>query len=146
MSTMTQQHQQLGALAPAVEHVQTGTASYGDGLFGGSQLNDLPRTTHDREPFFGAARHVERGATGQKRASPALVVRSSVRVVAAGANRILSVSAAELRPSNSTAWRALRQTLDDRHEGRRKQFRFRRDPQASLASLEARLCRSGLPS
>lgn len=44
------------------------------------------------------------------------------------------------------AWQALRQTLNYRHEGRRRQLRFRRDPQAYLASLEQSLFRSGLPS
>jgi hypothetical protein len=146
LSTMAQQQDLLGALAPAVAHFQKVTASYGDGLFMCYQVKDLPRTNNDLEQFFGTARHVERRVTGRKRASPTLVVRGSVRVVAAGASRIMSVSAAELRPSNVTAWRALRQTLDYRHEGRRSQLRFRRDPQTYLASLEERLCRSGLPS
>lgn len=146
LSTMAQQQDQLGALAPAVEHFRKVTASYWDGLFACYQVNDLPRTNNDLEQFFGTARHVERRVTGRKRASPALVIRGSVRVVAAGASRIMSVSAAELRPSDVTAWRALRQTLDYRHESRRRQLRFRRDPQTYLTSLEERLCRSGLPS
>jgi hypothetical protein len=146
LSTMTQQQDQLGALAPAIAHFLKVTASYWDGLFVCYQVNDLPRTNNDLEQFFGSARHVERRATGRKRASPTLVIRGSVRIVAAGASRILSVSAADLRPSNISAWRALRQTLDYRHEGRRRQLRFRRDPQTYLASLEERLCRSGLPS
>src|SRR3989442_13300367 len=142
---MTRQQDGLGELAPAVAHFQKVTAMYWDGLFAGSQLNDLPRTNNDLEQFFGTARHVERRVTGRKRASSTLVVRGSVRVVAAGASRILSVSAASLRPSDVTAWHALRQTLDYRHEGRRNQLRFRRDPQAYLASLEQRLIRSSLP-
>jgi hypothetical protein len=146
LSTMAQQQDLLGVLAPAVEHFQKVTTSYWDGLFACYQVKDLPRTNNDLEQFFGTARHVERRVTGRKRASPTLVVRGSVRVVAAGASRIMSVSAAELRPSNVAAWRALRQTLDYRHEGRRRQLRFRRDPQTYLASLEERLCRSGLPS
>jgi hypothetical protein len=146
LSTMAQQQDLLETLAPAVAHFQKVTASYGDGLFVCYRVKDLPRTNNDLEQFFGTARHVERRVTGRKRASPTLVVRGSVRVVAAGASRIMSVSAAELRPSNVTAWQALRQTLDYRHEGRRKQLRFRRDPQTYLASLEERLCRSGLPS
>jgi hypothetical protein len=146
LATMVQQQDLLGALAPAVLHFQKVTTSYWDGLFACYQMNDLPRTNNDLEQFFGTARHVERRVTGRKRASPTLVVRGSVRVVAAGASRIISVSAAELRPSNVLAWRTLRQTLDYRHEGRRKQLRFRRDPQTYLASLEERLCRSGLPS
>ncbi|HEX6554080.1 MAG TPA: ISNCY family transposase [Ktedonobacteraceae bacterium] len=146
LSTMTQQQKQLGTLAPAVAHFQKVTTSYWDGLFRCYQVNDLPRTNNDLEHFFGTARHVERRATGRKRASPTLVVRGSVRVVAAGASRILSVSAADLRLSNVTAWRALRQTLDYRQQGRRRQLRFRCDPQTYLTSLEERLCRSGLPS
>jgi len=50
-------------------------------------VTDLPRTNNGLEEFFGTARHVERRATGRKRASPTLVVRGSVRVVAAGASR-----------------------------------------------------------
>lgn len=37
-------------------------------------------------------------------------------------------------------------TFDYRQEGRRKQLRFRRDPQTYLSSLEERLCRSSLLS
>jgi hypothetical protein len=136
LATMKEQQEQLGALAPAVAHFCKVTASYGEGLFQCYQVKDLPRTNNDLEQFFGTARHVERRVTGRKRASPTLVVRGSVRVVAAGASRIISVSAASLRPSDITAWHALRQTLDYRHEGRRSQLRFRRDPQVYLASLE----------
>lgn len=143
---MAQQQDQLGALAPAVMYFQKVTASYWDGLFVCYQVRDLPRTNNDLEQFFGTARHVERRATGRKQASPTLVVRGSVSVIAAGASRIMSVSAADLCPTDVAAWRALRQTLDYRQEGRRSQLRFRRDPQAYLASLEERLCRSGLPS
>ena len=146
LETMTRQQDGLGELAPAVAHFRKVTASYWDGLFACYQVNELPRTNHDLEQVFGTARQVERRVTGRKRASSTLVVRGSVRVVAAGASRILSVSAASLRPCDVTAWHALRQTLDYRHEGRRNQLRFRRDPQTYLASLEQRLCRSGLPS
>ncbi len=146
LSTMAQQQEPLGALAPAVEHFRKVTASYWEGLFVCYQVDGLPRTNNDLEHFFGTARHIERRCTGRKRASPTLVVRGSVRVVAAGASRILSVSAAELCPSDLAAWRVLRQTLDYRCEGRRKQLRFRRDPQTYLTSLEELLCRSGLPS
>jgi hypothetical protein len=146
LEMMKEQQEHLGDLAPAVTHFCKVTTSYGEGLFQCYQVNDLPRTNNDLEQFFGTARHLERRVTGRKRASPTLVVRGSVRVVAAGASRIVSLSAAELRPSDITAWRTLRQTLDYRHEGRRNQLRFRRDPQAYLDSLEQRLFRSGLPS
>ncbi len=73
-------------------------------------------------------------------------MRGSVRVVAAGASRLVSFSAADLRLADVAAWQLLRQTLNYRHEGRRRQLRFRRDPQVYLASLEQSLFRSGLPS
>lgn len=146
LDTMAQQQDLLGALAPTVAHFQKVTSSYWDGLFHCYQVEDLPRTNNDLEQYFGTARHVERRVTGCKRASPTLVVRGSVRVVAAGASRLISFSAADLRLTDVTAWHALRQALDYRHEGRRRQLRFRRDPQAYLASLEECLFRSGLPS
>ena len=145
LETMTQQQDRLGTLAPAVAHFRKVTASYWDGLFHCYQVTDLPRTNNDLEQFFGTARHIERRVTGRKRASPTLVVRGSVRVVAAGASRLVSFSAADLRLTDVAAWQALRHTLDYRHESRRRQLRFRRDPQAYLASLEQGLIRSSLP-
>ena len=145
LQTMTQQQDRLGELADAVTHFRKVTASYWDGLFRCYQVKDLPRTNNDLEQYFGTARHVERRVTGRKRASPTLVVRGSVRVVAAGASRLFSFSAADLRLTDLAAWQALRQALDYRHEGRRRKRRFRRDPQAYLASLEQRLLTPSLP-
>jgi hypothetical protein len=146
MEIMTQQQDRLGTLAPAVAHFRKVTQSYWDGLFHCYQVKDLPRTNNDLEHYFGTARHIERRVTGRKRASPTLVIRGAVRVVAAGASRLLSFSAADLRLTDVAAWQALRQHLDYRGEGRRRQLRFRRDPQAYLASLEQRLLRSSLPT
>jgi len=145
LETMTHQQEQLGALAPAVAHFRKVTASYWDGLFQCYRVKDLPRTNNDLEQFFGTARHLERRVTGRKRASPTLVIRGSVRVVAAGVSRRVCFSAADLRLTDVTAWHALRQTLEYRHEGRRCQLRFRRDPQAYLATLEQRLLTLSLP-
>jgi hypothetical protein len=146
LETMTKQQEQLGPLASAVPQFCKVTHSYWDGLFHCYQVKDLPRTNNDLEQYFGAARHVERRATGRKQASPTLVVRGAVRVVAAGASRLLPISAAELRLTDVTAWRSLRQQLDYRHECRRGQLRFRRDPAAYLAALEQQLLTSSLPS
>ena len=145
LETMQEQQDRLGALAPAVAHFRKVTASYWDGLFQYDQVKDLPRTNNDLEQYFGTARQIERRVTGRKRASPTLVVRGWVRVVAAGATRLISFSAADLRLTDVAAWQALRQHLDYRHEGRRRQLRFRREPQAYLASLEQRLLTPSLP-
>jgi hypothetical protein len=49
------------------------------------------------------------------------------------------LQAADLQPSNYQAWRQLRMQLQYRQEARRQQFRFRKDPVAYLAALEAQL-------
>jgi hypothetical protein len=106
----------------------------------------LPRTNNDLEQYFGAARHLERRATGRKSASPALVVRGAVRVVALLATRQHPLSADELRPRDIAAWKALREHIDARHATRRAQARFRRDPHAYLTALEDTLLKPILPS
>lgn len=146
LSTMRQQQDQLGNLAPAVTHFCKVTASYWEGLFACYQVKELPRTNNGLEQYFGTARHTERRVTGRKRASPTLVVRGSVRVVAAGASRLLTVSVAQLQLTDEKAWRTLRQQLEYRHEARRMQLRFRRDPDAYLAALEQCLLTPSLPS
>ena len=89
----------MGARAPAATHFRKVTASYwpglfacywpglfacyGPGLFACYDVPDRPRTTNDLEHSFGTSRHLERRATGRKGASPAVVVRGAVRVVAA---------------------------------------------------------------
>jgi len=139
------QQGQLGDLAEAIPHFCQVTASYWDGLFHCYQVKDLPRTNNDLEQFFGTARHIERRVTGRKSASPTLVVRGSVRVVAAGISQLYPICAADLQLTDVPAWRALRQSLDYRHEGRRCLLRFRRDPLAYLSSLEQCLLTPSLP-
>jgi hypothetical protein len=136
---------ELGPLAPAVAHFSKVTASYWPGLFACYDVPDLPRTNNDLEQYFGSARHLERRATGRKGASPALVVRGAVRIVAAVATRLQPLTAAQLRPADLAAWHTLRQTVDSRHAARRAQTRFRRDPTAYLTALETRLLKPALP-
>ena len=108
-------------------------------------MPDLPRTNNDLEQYFGTARHLERRATGRKMASPALVVRGAVRVVALLATHDHPLSPADLRPRDVAAWKALRQRIDVRHEARRLQARFRRDPATYLATIETHLLKPALP-
>jgi len=138
--------QDFGSLAWAAPHFQKVTASYWPGLFHCYAVADLPRTNNDLEHYFGAARHLERRATGRKSASPALVVRGTVRGVAAVATRLHLLSAEELRPTDVPSWRALRRRVEARHVTRRAQARFRRDPQAYLTSLEDAFLKPALPS
>jgi len=136
---------QWGPLASAATHFAKVTASYWPGLFCCYDVPELPRTNNDLEQYFGAARHAERRATGRKGASPALVVRGAVRVVALMATRQHPLSAAELRPRDVAAWKALRLRIDARHHTRRAQARFRRDPATYLATVEAQLLKPALP-
>jgi hypothetical protein len=140
----------FGPLADAATHFRTVTASYWPGLFACYDVPDLPRTNNDLEHYFGTARYLERRATGRKGASPALVVRGSVRVVAAVATRLaspdaLNAAALALRPRDLAAWKRQRRQVEARHETRRAQARFRRDPRAYLASLESTLLKPALP-
>ncbi len=123
----------------------TVTRSYWRGLFHCYDMPELPRTNNDLEQYFGKARHHERRATGHKRATSALVVRGSVRVVAAGATPLAAWTAQELRPASVEGWRTLRAKLEVRHEARRAARRFRRDPLRFLATLEESLLHTGLP-
>jgi hypothetical protein len=132
------QHQ-LGPLAPAAAHFLKVTASYWPGLFACYDVPELPRTNNALEQYFGRARHAERRATGRKGASPALVVRGTVRVVAAVATQRHLFTSAELCPPDLVRWRAVRQQVTARHDTRRLQARFRRDPASYLAALEERL-------
>ena len=135
----------LGALAPAVARFLKVTASYWPGLFHTYEVADLPRTNNDLEHFFGSARYHERRATGRRGASPGLVVRGAVRLVAAVATRLQRFDAPDLQPRDLARWRQLRRQLTARQAARCAQRRFRRDPDAYLTALEQRLSQPALP-
>ncbi len=122
------------------------TTSYWPGLFHCYDHADLPRTNNELEQYFGSARYHERRATGRKCASPGLVVRGAVRVVASVASRLHSFNDADLRLTDTTRWRTLRKELNARHEARRKQHRFRTSPERYLADLEEKLIKERLPT
>lgn len=146
LGAMARHREKAGSLAPAVAHFLKVTRSYWPGLFHCYRVPDLPRTNNDLEQFFGSTRYHERRTTGRKVASPALVLRGAVRLLAATATRLRSRSAAELQPRNPEQWHRLRQELDQRRLVRRCGLRFRRDPQSYLQQLEALLLKLPLPS
>lgn len=143
---MTAQQATLGALAPAVDQFRKVTASYGTGLFHCYEVPDLPPTNNALEQYFGAARYHERRATGRKGASPGLVVRGAVRLIAAVATRSQHFADADLCPADLAAWRTLRGQLRTRQDARCAQRRFRQDPDAYLTALERALCQPCLPA
>lgn len=145
LAEMLRERQPRGDLAPAITHFVKVTRSYWRGLFSCYQVPNLPHTNNDLEQLFGAARYHERRASGRKGAAPGLVVRGAVRILAALATRKRCYTAAELRPADLRVWRTLRAELEHRHEARRQQLRFRRDPDRYLAELERTLLHPSLP-
>jgi len=136
----------VGTLQPAVAHFLKVSASYWPGLFHCYDVDGLPRTNNDQEQYFGSARYHQRRASGRVHAASATVVRGSVRVLAATASRLHLFGEYELRHPDLERWATLRHSLELRQEARRYQGRFRKDPAAYLAALEARLLKPSLPS
>jgi hypothetical protein len=137
---------EAGTLAEAVDRFVRVTASYRPGLFHCYRVGGLPRTDNGLEQLFGAHRHHERRATGRKAASPALVLRGAVRLVAGVVTRAHPVSARELAVADRRRWSELRAGLERRRRARVMRRRFRRDPDAYLARLEQRLLQPTLPA
>ena len=146
LAEMTAEQATVGVLQPAVAHFLKVSASYGPGLFHCYDIAGLPRTNNDLEQYFGSARYHQRRASGRIRATVAIVVRGSVRVLAATASRLTHFREYDLRHPNLERWSGLRRSLERRQDARRRQGRFRRDPAGYLAALETLLLTSGLPS
>ena len=146
LSEMSSRREEAGELSGAVSLFLKVTKSYWKGLFRCYRFPELPRTNNDLEHCFGSARYHERRASGRKGASPAMVVRGSMRVVAAIATPPAGFAAPDIRPAHVESWRTLRASLEKRRESRRAQLRFRRDPDAYLGRLEEQLLKQALPS
>lgn len=144
LAEMQRERETLGDLRPAIAVFRKVSKSYWPGLFPCYTTPGLPRTNNDLEHCFGSVRYHERRATGRRGASPTLVVRGQVRLVAAVTGRPLAAD--ELRPADLAEWRTLRHTLEHRHGARRAQTRFRRDPARYLGALEEALLKLSLPS
>jgi hypothetical protein len=145
LERMRAQAAAAGGLQGAIKHFLTVTASYWPGLFHCYDVPGLPRTNNDLEQFFGAIRHRERRCTGRKRASSNLVVRGAVRIIAATVTSICPPTPEQLAPRDLNAWRTQRHRLKRCQHARVLQCRFRRQPDAYLASLEERLVKLSLP-
>jgi hypothetical protein len=148
LSEMSSRREEAGTLSGAVSLFSKVTKSYWKGLFCCYRFPEgtLPRTNNDLEHLFGSARYGERRASGRRNASPAMVVRGSVRMLAAVATPPEGFNAQDIRPTDVERWRALRASLEKRRESRRAQLRFRRDPDAYLGRLEEQLLKQVLPS
>jgi hypothetical protein len=143
--TMGEQQASLGPLSEAIAVFLKVTESYFPGLFHCYDVADLPRTDNELEQCFGSVRYGERRASGRRGAVAGLVVRGPVRVVTALALRRQCFLPLALCPNDLDAWYIMREQLSYRQEARRKQLRFRKDPAAYLAALEAILLKTSLP-
>lgn len=145
LRTLARRVQRGGRLQAALRHFLKVTRSYWPGLFHCYDIPDLPRTNNGLEQLFGSTRHHERRCTGRKAASPSLVLRGSVRIVAGLGTRQRCFAGHELAPAKLPAWCRLRASLERRRSARVLRYRFRRDPAAYLAQLEALLLKQTLP-
>jgi hypothetical protein len=145
LGAMTRWQPRSGELEGAIAHFLKVTRSYWPGLFHCYDVPDLPRTNNDLEHLFGQHRYLERRITGRKVASAALVIRGSVRIVAAVMTRLRPFSADDLVPPSITQWQSLRAALATARRKRTLQRRFRQNPDTYLADLENRLVQLILP-
>ena len=134
-----------GPLAPSLRHFLKVTESYWPGLFHCYDVPDLPRTNNGLEQLFGSTRHHERRCTGRKAASPSLVLRGSVRIIAGLGTRGQCFQGRELAPQKIDEWHTLRHGLEERRRARTLRYRFRRDSAAYLHELEALALKHPLP-
>ena len=146
VAAMARHRASAGDLAGAVDHFRKVTRSYRPGLFHCCAVPDLPRTNNGLEQLFGSQRYHERRATGRKMASPAIVLRGEVRMIAAIATRLHPPTARELGRVSRKLWANLRRSLESRRQARTLRTRFRRNPEAYLAELERKACQPALPA
>lgn len=125
------------SLRVAAQHFLKVTRSYAPGLFHCYRIPGLPRTNNDLEQTFGSMRYHERRASGRKVGSPSLVLHGSTRLPAALFTRTRSVTVEMLAAVPVEQWRTRRREANQRHHARRLRYRFRKNPAAYLASLEA---------
>lgn len=145
LGAMSRHRRQAGELEGAIAHFVKVSRSYWPGLFHCYDDSDLPRTNNALEQQFGSYRWHERRITGRKTASPAMVQRGQVRILASTATRTRHFSARELSGCDHDAWQELRSQLNARREKQKQRTRFRRDPKAFLAQLEQQFIQSALP-
>jgi hypothetical protein len=145
LGAMRRHRAKAGRPGEAVGRFLKVSRSYWSGLFACYDSPDVPRTNNALEQAFGSHRYHERRASGRKGASPALVLRGSARLLARLANQHREVTAADLA-AGPQRWRELRAGLEQRRQRRVERSRFRRDPDAYLRDLEAKLIQAGLPS
>lgn len=142
LGAMTCHRRATGTLAAGVEHFVKVSRSYWLDLFACYDTAGLPRTNNDLEQAFGSHRYHERRTSGRQGASPALVLRGPVKLLAGLATRCHEVTDVQLSGVNRTAWQSKRQELAERRERRTERRHLRHNPEAFLRDLEDKLNQS----
>ena len=145
LETMHQEKAAAGSLEAGIDHFLKVTESYWAGLFHNYEIEALPRTNNDLEGSFGQLRHHQRRVSGRKAAPASLVLRGSVRLIAAVATRVKTFSAKEFATVSCARWRQVRTELKVHQRKRDQQRCFRRDPESYLSELETRFLQLALP-
>lgn len=136
IDSMSQAKNQAGTLESGISHFLKITRSYWSGLFHCYDVEGLPRTNNDLEQVFGVLRHHQRRCTGRKVPSSSLVIRGTVQLASAIATALHSFTAQDLSQVCVQTWQQLRSDLRQHQLNRIEQLRFRRNPEAYLATLE----------
>ena len=144
LGVMSRHRASAGSLASGVGHFLKVSRSYWAGLFACYDTPDLPRTNNDLEQAFGRHRYHERRTSGRKGASPSLVLRGSVKLLAGLATRRQEVTGEQLSKADPAVWREKRAELETRRARRTDRRRFRQDAEAYLHDLENKLHQSRL--
>jgi hypothetical protein len=126
-------------LRPPVEHLVTVLRRLGPGLYHCYDVPGLPRTNNALEQFYRRLKSGQRRVTGRRRPAAAVVGLGGGAVYATATG---AVPEAEVRRRlaavPAAAWQGERVTLRANQARQTQRRRFRRDPTAYLADLEAR--------
>jgi hypothetical protein len=126
-------------LRPPVEHLVAVLRRLGPGLYRCYDVPGLPRTDNALEQFYRYLKRGQRRITGRRRTAASVVGVSGGAVYATAASGVPEAEVLRrLAAVPAAAWQQERLTLRAAHDRQAQRRRFRRDPAAYLADLEAR--------
>jgi len=126
-------------LRPGVEHLVTVLRRLGPGLYHCYDVPGLPRTDNTLEQFYRRLRSEQRRITGRQRADAFVARVGGFAVYATAASTVPEATVLQqLAAVPAAQWQQERLMLRATQDRQAKLRRFRRDPAAYLADLEAR--------
>jgi hypothetical protein len=126
-------------LRPGVEHLVAVLRRLGPGLYRCYDVPGLPRTDNALEQFYRRLKSGQRRITGRTRTAAGVVGLGGGTVYATAASAVPEATLLQrLAAVPAADWQRERGTLRAHHDRQAQRRRFRRDPAAYLADLEAR--------